>query len=70
MGAINYLQLIEVANLANTITKLKEAGFWVYGTSLYHSSAYYDVNYDQKTCFVVGKRKQRNFFINYSSIVI
>ncbi len=34
MGAINYLNLIEVANLTASLKLLKEHGFWIYGTML------------------------------------
>lgn len=58
MGAINYLNLFEVANLSMIIQKLKDHGFWVYATTLENSVSYETVDYAKKSCFVVGNENK------------
>lgn len=58
MGATNYLNLFEVANLSTTIQKLKERGFWIYATSLNNSVNYETVDYANKSCFIVGNENK------------
>jgi 23S rRNA (guanosine2251-2'-O)-methyltransferase len=33
-GAINYLQLVKVTNLAQSLEKMQKAGYWLYGTDV------------------------------------
>jgi 23S rRNA (guanosine2251-2'-O)-methyltransferase len=52
-GALNNTKIIEVVNLTNTITKLKDLGYWVYGAEA-GSADYKSIDYSGKTCLVIG----------------
>ena len=52
-GALNNVKIVEVNSLAQTIDKLKEYGFWIYGTDM-DGTTYTDVVYDERTCLVIG----------------
>ena len=55
VGTTNKIKIIKVANITNTITKLKNEGFWVYGASLTNESLdYRKVDYKGKTAIVIG----------------
>lgn len=58
MGAINYIYMIEVNNLSNTIKNLQDEGYWVYATSLLKSQPYEKVDYADKTVFIVGNENK------------
>lgn len=53
-GALNNVNIVEVNNLVNAIKKLKENGFWVYGTDMEDSIEYTKVDYSSKTALVIG----------------
>ena len=53
-GALNKIDIVEENSLAQTIEKLKKYGFWIYGTDMRDSVNYTDVEYDQRTCLVIG----------------
>lgn len=53
-GALNQVKIVSVTNLANTIDKLKEHGFWVVGTALNHSLDYREIDYSGKNVLVIG----------------
>ena len=53
-GALNKIDIVEENSLAQTIEKLKKYGFWIYGTDMRDSVNYTDVEYDNKTCLVIG----------------
>lgn len=54
-GAIEYVKVVEVTNLTNTIKKLKENGYWIVGAEACEkSSLYTDINYDMPVCLIVG----------------
>ena len=53
-GALNNIDIIEVSSLAQSIDKVKDYGFWVYGTDMENSINYTDIKYDKKTCLVIG----------------
>ena len=53
-GALNNINIIEVSSLAQTIDKLKDYGYWVYGTDMEDSVNYTDIEYDKKTCLIIG----------------
>ena len=40
-------------NLNNTITKLKDLGYWMYGAEA-NGKDYRSIKYDGKTCLIVG----------------
>lgn len=52
-GAVNNVKIVEVVNLANTITKLKDLGYWVYGAEM-NGKDYKNIDYSGKTCLVIG----------------
>ena len=52
-GALNNVKIVEVTNLVNAIKKLKDNGFWVYGTDM-DGEIYTKVSYDSKTVLVIG----------------
>ena len=53
-GAIEYVKLIEVANLANSLKTLKEYGFWTVGTDLKAEKSYQEIFVDAPLCLVIG----------------
>ncbi|MBP3634882.1 MAG: 23S rRNA (guanosine(2251)-2'-O)-methyltransferase RlmB [Bacilli bacterium] len=52
-GALNNMKIVEVSSLAAAIDKLKNNGFWVYGTDM-DGDEYTKVEYDSKTALVIG----------------
>ena len=52
-GALANVKIIEVVNLTNTIAKLKDLGFWVYGAEA-NGKNYSNIKFDTKTCLVIG----------------
>ena len=52
-GAINYVDICMVNNLVQTINKLKEKNYFIYGTDM-EGKTYYDVSYAPKKVIVVG----------------
>ena len=52
-GAISYMTIIRVPNLANTIEKLKKKGFWIVGTDM-EGEDYTKLDYDMPICLVIG----------------
>ncbi len=53
VGALNNVKIVEVVNLTNTINKLKDLGYWVYGAEA-GSTDYRKIDYSGKTCLVIG----------------
>ena len=51
-GALANVKIIEVVNLTNTIAKLKDLGFWVYGAEA-NGKNYSNIKFDTKTCLVI-----------------
>lgn len=52
-GALSNVKIVEVVNLNNTITKLKDSGYWIYGAEA-NGKDYRSIKYDGKTCLIVG----------------
>ena len=52
-GALNHLKVARVTNINNTIDKLKENGFWIYGAELGGANIYKS-NLTGKLCLVIG----------------
>lgn len=52
-GALEYMKVARVANLANEIDLLKEKGFWIYGADM-DGEDYKHVNTDGKVALVIG----------------
>ena len=53
-GALNNVTIIEVNNLVSAIKKLKDNGYWIYGTDMDNASVYTDIEYTPKTALVIG----------------
>lgn len=53
VGALNYVNIIQVTNLVNTINYLKEKGFFIYGAEA-DGTNYKNVKYNNKVCLVIG----------------
>ncbi|MCV3728488.1 23S rRNA (guanosine(2251)-2'-O)-methyltransferase RlmB [Ureaplasma miroungigenitalium] len=59
MGAVNYLNLICVANLSQSIKLLQENGYWVYASALNEQAqAYNQVDYANKSVIIVGNENK------------
>ena len=52
-GALSHIKIVEVVNLSNTITKLKDLGYWVYGADM-DGKDYRKIDFSGKTCIVIG----------------
>ncbi|MBU1145551.1 MAG: 23S rRNA (guanosine(2251)-2'-O)-methyltransferase RlmB [Firmicutes bacterium] len=53
-GAIEYIKIIEVVNLNQTIEKLKKKSFWIIGTDVNSEKSYQDIFVDRPLCLVIG----------------
>ncbi len=53
-GAVEYIPIVRVTNLTDTIKKLKDDGFWVYGTEGSGNTYYFNTEYAEKTVLVLG----------------
>jgi 23S rRNA (guanosine2251-2'-O)-methyltransferase len=53
-GAIEYVPVCQETNLTQTVLRLKEAGFWIYGTSDAAKDKYYDVDWKGKVALIIG----------------
>ncbi|MFK5883627.1 MAG: 23S rRNA (guanosine(2251)-2'-O)-methyltransferase RlmB [Candidatus Izemoplasma sp.] len=53
-GAIEYVNVVEVTNLNQTIKKLKDNGFWVVGTDASTSQSIHDIDTDTNLAVVIG----------------
>lgn len=53
-GAIEYVDVVQVTNLTNTIKVLKDKGFWVVGAEANESVDFNTLKYDFPTLLVVG----------------
>lgn len=52
-GALSHMKIVEVVNLSNTIRKLKDNGYWIYGADM-DGENYKNVDFSGKTCLVIG----------------
>ena len=53
-GAVEYLPVARVANIANSIRELQEKGLWVYGTDADADSSLYRTDLTGPTAIVIG----------------
>ena len=53
-GAIEYVPIVKVTNLSNTIEKLKKIDYWVYGAAGEAESSSAEEQYPQKVVLVLG----------------
>lgn len=52
-GALQYVPVIRVTNLAQTLDKLKESGFWIFGTDM-NGTVYSQWNTAGKIALIIG----------------
>lgn len=57
-GAIELVPIAKVTNLTNTITKLKDNGYWIVGAEAKESVDYRSVDYKGKIALVLGSEGQ------------
>ncbi len=48
------MNIVSVANIASSLTRLKDAGYWIVGTALENSVDYREVDYSGKIALVIG----------------
>lgn len=53
VGSIEKMKIITVANLNNTIKKLKDDGYWIVGTDM-EGTNYTEIDYNTKIAIVIG----------------
>jgi 23S rRNA (guanosine2251-2'-O)-methyltransferase len=53
-GAATYVPVARVTNIAESLEKLKNAGYWVYGTDAKAKQSLAKTNFDKKTAIVIG----------------
>ena len=54
VGALEYVKVIQVGNLVQTIKKLKENGFWVVGTDLDTDKTYHELDPNVSQAVIIG----------------
>lgn len=54
VGTLENVDIVSVSNLNNTISELKENGFWIVGTALEDSVDYRSIDYSSKIALVIG----------------
>jgi 23S rRNA (guanosine2251-2'-O)-methyltransferase len=57
-GAVEYVPVARVANLAQTIEKLKEAGLWIAGADVGADEGFYESNLTGPLAIVIGNEGQ------------
>ncbi|NMA18403.1 MAG: 23S rRNA (guanosine(2251)-2'-O)-methyltransferase RlmB [Clostridiaceae bacterium] len=53
-GAIEYVPVVRVTNLSQTILSLKDRGFWIFGTDATAETRYDNVDFTGKIALVIG----------------
>lgn len=53
-GAIEYVPVARIGNIAQTLKKLKDDGFWVIGADMDGTQSYYDADYRGAIVLVIG----------------
>ena len=53
-GAIEYVDVVEVTNLNQTIKRLKKNNFWIVGTDAVTDKTVKDIDVDTNICVVIG----------------
>ena len=54
VGAIDKVKVAQVTNLAQTLRKLKDMGYWVIGTDVNQAQDYRRIRYDMPVVLVIG----------------
>jgi 23S rRNA (guanosine2251-2'-O)-methyltransferase len=53
-GAVNYVPVVQIGNIVQTLRGLKEQGFWVVGADMEGDSLYFETDMDRPLVLVVG----------------
>jgi 23S rRNA (guanosine2251-2'-O)-methyltransferase len=53
-GALQKTNIAVVSNISQFIDRIKEIGFWVYGTSENSKVSYWEPNFSESTAIIVG----------------
>lgn len=53
-GSLEYMDLVEVTNLTQTVEKLKKQGFWIVGTDMDGTKNYSDIDVSTPLCVIIG----------------
>ena len=53
-GAIEYVDIVKVTNITDTLNSLKKLGYWIYGAEGDGAKVYYEEKYPEKTVVVLG----------------
>jgi 23S rRNA (guanosine2251-2'-O)-methyltransferase len=53
-GTAFTIPLVKIGNVNNTIEKLKEKRFWIYGLDMFGEKSIYEEEYTEPTVFVIG----------------
>lgn len=53
-GALEYVKIVEVNNIVNTLKELKDNGYWVYGSSGNGKDSYDKYDYKENIVLVIG----------------
>ncbi len=53
-GAIEYVDIVKVTNITDTLNSLKKLGYWIYGAEGDGAKVYYEEKYPKKTVIVLG----------------
>jgi 23S rRNA (guanosine2251-2'-O)-methyltransferase len=53
-GALEYMPIVKVNNLNNTVEELKKRGFWVYGADMKGDGLYTSEKYEGAVALVIG----------------
>lgn len=53
-GTVFNVPILMENNLANTLKKLKEAGFWVYGLDAAGTASVFDIDWPKRTALILG----------------
>lgn len=53
-GALEYVKVVEVTNISNTIDELKDNGYWIVGSDGLANDYYDDLKYDTNIALIIG----------------
>lgn len=57
-GALAFVDVCQVTNLANTLDILKKQGFWIYGAAARAARSIYNTDFSGAICLVIGGEKK------------
>lgn len=71
-GAVEYIRISKVNNLKYAIERLKDIGFWIYGTYIDNGEKLNDTSFDKKTALILGSESvgMRKSLINFCDYMI